>query len=498
VDHDTDASAAALMARFAEIASDDELARLNDLLNRQAQELADQAEAEPTDEALARLNDLGDALDAVRGEQRRREPEPDTTAVVATRLSATRPRSTRPVPSAGGPRGVMRDARGREISHDELLDALAEAVYDASNTRTAHRRRVASLFPAADGAATLGGNPRLNAEIVAAAVGLGALTASGGLCSPPALRWDQPVLASSQRPVRDALVPIPATRGSIMYALPPRFTTTTAGVSVWTVTDDENAALPEGPTKPSLTVDCPQWETVEIEAVTAYLRFGTFASRWFRERVDAYVTALRVDHAALAETQLLTAIDTGSIPVTHGPILSAATDTLTMLDRAASLYRDVERLSPTQPLTVIAPAWLTAMIRADLTRRPPGDATLAPSDAEIAALFAARHLNVVTSLDWQRGTVQGAGPLEGWPATLDLFLFEPRVWGWLDGGELDVGTFRDTSLVATNDVALFFESFEGAAKLLDLPSWKLTLDVCVNGATPAPLDVDPCAGGAGS
>jgi hypothetical protein len=57
------------------------------------------------------------------------------------------------------------------------------------------------------------------------------------------------------------------------------------------------------------------------------------------------------------------------------------------------------------------------------------------------------------------------------------FLFPPGSWLFLDGGELDLGIVRDSTLSATNDFESFAETWEAAA-FVGSESLAVTSTVC--------------------
>jgi len=62
--------------------------------------------------------------------------------------------------------------------------------------------------------------------------------------------------------------------------------------------------------------------------------------------------------------------------------------------------------------------------------------------------------------------VQAAGALNLYPATFSWLLFAEGTFLFLDGGTLDIGVVRDSTLVGTNDYIQFTENFEGVARLV--------------------------------
>jgi hypothetical protein len=58
---------------------------------------------------------------------------------------------------------------------------------------------------------------------------------------------------------------------------------------------------------------------------------------------------------------------------------------------------------------------------------------------------------------------------------------------FLDGGTLDLGIIRDSTLVGTNDYKMFIETFEGLAKV-GIESLAITSTINVNGSAAALRD----------
>lgn len=71
--------------------------------------------------------------------------------------------------------------------------------------------------------------------------------------------------------------------------------------------------------------------------------------------------------------------------------------------------------------------------------------------------------------------------------TFIWYLFAEGTFLFLDGGTLDLGIIRDSTLVGTNDYKMFVETFEGVAKV-GVESLKVTSTISVNGAAAALRD----------
>lgn len=330
------------------------------------------------------------------------------------------------------------------------------------------------------------------------------LTASGGVCAPTEVRYDQPVVGTDARPVRDqALTRVGAPRGGVRTLPPPALTELSGAVAVW---DDATGLTAGGAStgassKPVLTVTCPEETETIVDAITARLQYGEFRARYFGEQISAWMELAGVAHARLAEQTLLAAIAAGSTNVTGGAtVLGSSRDVLADLDRTVAGFRGRHRLPLNQAFVWAAPSWLRDNIRTDLARELPGATAerLATADAEIESFFAVRNIRPVWLLDGESGQqmsqTQNAGAVSAWPLTAVTYLYLPGTWYFLDGGMLNLGIVRDSTLNDTNDVQFFMETFE-AAHFHGVESLRLVLDICADGSTSATVDIDPCAVG---
>jgi hypothetical protein len=90
---------------------------------------------------------------------------------------------------------------------------------------------------------------------------------------------------------------------------------------------------------------------------------------------------------------------------------------------------------------------------------------------------------------------QAAGLLNGWPTVVQWYLFHEGAWLVLDGGTLDLGIVRDSTLNSQNRYQMFFEAFENIV-FVGVESLRIRSTICVNGATSgtvAPTTI--CQGG---
>lgn len=330
-----------------------------------------------------------------------------------------------------------------------------------------------------------------NRAKVNAVVSPEAIIAAGGLTAPVETSYDIFELGeTSVRPVKDALAVFGADRGGIRFMTPPVLADLEGAVSVWTMQDDIDASTPEAPNpvKPCLRVAAGVEVTVYTDAIPLCLTFGNLGARAYPELVERHIQLGMVQHARFSEIRLLTRIGALSTPVTAPSELGAARDIFVQLEQAASAYRSRYRLDPKAPLRVLFPEWFKNALRADLTKQLPGDGrdgTFNLAEAEINKWFSTRNINVSWFLDGETGQIfgaQSAGALLGFPSNVIWYLFSEGTFLFLDGGTLDLGLVRDSTLNGTNDYKIFLENFEGVAKV-GVESLRVTSALAIKGSS---------------
>jgi hypothetical protein len=337
---------------------------------------------------------------------------------------------------------------------------------------------------------TLTQDAESNWNKIQSVVGPEALVASGGHQAPFEVKYDIFGLGTAVRPVRDSLPRFQADRGGIRYIVPPVLADYPNAVGIWTAAND-SAETPSPSAKLSLTVTAASETTVATDAVTLQLQFGNLLTRAYPELIARHNELGLIQHAREAEGNLLTNIGAASTAVTSTSLVGMGRDFLVQLGRAAAAYRSRHRLEADAPLRAIIPAWIKDAMAADLTLSMPGDESM-NAYAEIEGYIASRGVNVTYSLDVAGGTgafsTQSAGAMNEFPDTFVWYLFAEGTFLFLDGGTLDLGIIRDSTLVGTNDYKMFIETFENVAKV-GVESLKVTSTINVNGTASALRDL---------
>lgn len=300
-----------------------------------------------------------------------------------------------------------------------------------------------------------------------------ALLAAGGWCAPPVVRYEVNTLGTQERPVRDALTSVLATRGSLSYL--PDFsiasTDTTDGISRITAAQDEAGGTLA--VKECVVVDCPDFSTVSADIIATCLQVGNLMSIAYPELVAAWQDLLGVAAARNRDSGLLDAIradaQTKEVTVPASSAYGLLSHVATGLIKLAAGYRSRHRLPSGAVLRALAPAWLADAITIDLVNRQFPSFT--PNREQVASLI--QQISDV-SVEWyldssSTGTSQifdaqtDAQPVDPFPDDAEIYVYPEGGIGYIDAGELNIGLVRDSTLNETNDVRFFAEVFENAA-----------------------------------
>lgn len=319
---------------------------------------------------------------------------------------------------------------------------------------------------------------------VQAVTGPEALVASGGHSAPYEVRYEIFGLGTTERPVRDALPKFSADRGGIRFITPPVLSSYANAVGTWTNVTDTDPGTET--TKASLTVSAATETTVATDAITLQMQFGNLMTRAYPELIARHNELGLIQHAREAEQYLLGKIGDASTAVTTSSLIGFARDFLVNVGRAAAAYRSRHRMASDAPLRLIAPSWVRDAMVADLALNMPGDGNLNAS-GEVDGYLSARGVNVTYTPDQNVFGSQGATSMVEFGDTFSWYLFAEGSFLFLDGGTLDLGVIRDSTLVGTNDYKMFVETFEGVA-FVGIESLKVTSTISVNGTAAALRD----------
>lgn len=379
---------------------------------------------------------------------------------------------------------------GARLDRMSLAAAIVEKLRSGTSTREGVQEKVlvaradyGSLFPEER---TLY-NDAGDQEKIDAVTGEEALTAAGGLCAPVTPLYEISQVSVADRPVRDCLAGFNAVRGGVTLSAEPSIADVT-GVGIVTAANDALGGT--FATKSCQVVDCPDFCETQLAMVYKCLQFGNLNSRAFPEMIANYNEKAMAAHARLAETALLDGIDSQSTPVTQAATLGAYSDLIFAILQAAAGIRSRHRMSSNAVLRVLLPAWVKDLIAADLGASQFDRLNPLAGRMQVEALLERVGVAICWYLDGATGSgqvygAQDAGVLAGFPATVRWYIFPEGAFLFLDGGTLDLGIVRDSTLNATNDFQIFAETFENVSCLAGVESLRVTSTVCPSGDTTA-------------
>lgn len=326
-------------------------------------------------------------------------------------------------------------------------------------------------------------------EKIDSVVGAEALVASGGLCAPVTPYYDLMNIATTARPVRDALAGFVASRGGLRFAAVPTLVdveTSGDNGAVGIRTAAQDAAGGTNAEKSCQIVACPPFEEALLSMIYHCVQFGNLNSRAWPEQVAQFNDLVMAAHARVAETALLDGIASYSTAVTTAKVYGATSSLLYSILRAAAGMRSRHRMSPNARLRVIMPAWTSDLLVADLVNSEfnrfeysvAGVEQLLESLARVSISF---YLDSPTG-EGQIFPAQGTGALQDFPDTVVWYIFPEGSFLFLDGGTLELGIVRDSVLNNTNDYRIFGESFEQVA-FVGPESLEIESAVCPTGET---------------
>lgn len=402
---------------------------------------------------------------------------------------------------------------GQELgNHHNLIRAFREKANALSGTAAAGRHDVARMeFSYPPERVLEGTGEAANMAKINAARQPEALTASapipGGLCLPLEVRYDIETIGVTDRPIKAALSAFQVERGGLQYRAPFDALVMSEGLGIWTQADD--VADPLVP-KTCLAVACPGVLEASIYSTYLCLEFSNMTARFDNEWVDATTQSSMVAWARFAENQLLSRMAAGSKIILGDHVLGAVRDILLNFDKLAAYYRNRHRLNDEVALHMLAPRWLIDMLRSDMAMQMPSasiNELFELSRATLERWFGTRNINVSWHLDGLAGaTVSGitypnqfyadlvaGASVPEFPTSVDTLLWREGDWLFLDGGTLDLGLVRDSTLNLRNRYQTFIETFEGVA-FIGKECLRLILPIRPSGASTGTIDpraIDP-------
>lgn len=401
-------------------------------------------------------------------------------------VAASKPVPSVAIPEATTPNVVIAAAVdvpqfyvGQRLDPSSLADAIhnkARMLSDSRGNQTVYP--VATIErPFGQGYDLEGLDQSATWDAIAKGSAPSALTASGGWCAPSQLVYDLFEVECTS----DNLFTLPTfkvTRGGIRWPVFTAHDETLNPGFVWTEANDI-AAVTGNPTKPCVTIPCPTFTECRLDAVGLCITAGNLMDRAYPEQIQWFLNRAMRAYERNSAARQLTAVLADTVASTIAASFGTGSAVISALLLEANDYRQIHGLCAGEVLDVTAPYWLTDMIKADIARQQGtlnGVGSL-PTDADVDSFFAAANLNLKYIDHWQYFT----HPAIVWPATVQVLISYPGSYVRFDGGRLDIGVVRDSTLNKTNDyTAVWFEEFYCVGRRG--PQGRLvTVNVCASG-----------------
>jgi hypothetical protein len=333
-----------------------------------------------------------------------------------------------------------------------------------------------------------------------------ALTAAGGFCMPTEALYDIEQISGAQRPLRDSMGQLQADRGGYRFVLPssladisvndPTDATVVSGGGAIGHWDNDDASGDEGARdgKSCQEVPCPTIEEAFVEAIYTCLGFDNFQGLTAPELVRKWILDAAAAWSREAETTILDSVSSESTPVTTTRRFSATIDMITFIIQLAAAERNRQRMPRNARLRVWLPSWVIELAQVDMIARAAGDglANFQIDEAWVRNQLGRANVNVTFYEDTRTGAgqifgAQGSGSdLRDFPLTAEWYLFHEGAHVHMEGGQLDFGLVRDSTLNQTNKYRIFNESLQG---VLSRPifSYRVRSVLCPVGITSGPM-----------
>ena len=305
-----------------------------------------------------------------------------------------------------------------------------------------------------------------------------ALVAAGGPCAPIPPMYDFTRCFDIQQPIMSGIPAVGAPRGGIRFLDQQPLNAMAAGVDI---ADAAQGALVPGDAgytdKPCVRVTCPTETTVSVARISQCVTFDNLNFRVFPEQVRHMLELLQLEYTRRKEVYMLDRIDTlaGAAAAAPANNYGAARSLLQELVTIAHNYRKRNNMNRDAMLDVWLPDVAEDILLVDAANdfNNGGIDQLARGQNNgLAALLATRaRLNVKyyyydsTNGGFPASAHNGAaGAWNALPNAFRSYIHAPGALVRLDGGSLDLGIVRDSTLNAQNDLQMFAEEWFEVAR----------------------------------
>lgn len=330
----------------------------------------------------------------------------------------------------------------------------------------------------------------------------GSLVAAGGWCAPSEVLYD-----FCDTAVVDGLVSLPrivARRGGLRWPTSPDFAAIYAGTG-FCYTEAE--IIGQTVDKPCYEIPCTGYNECRLGVCGVCVKVPILMERGFPELVRYTLQQVLAAHAhrmnmnyiktMVAKSTPVT-IPVGASPFAYGP--GATATLLGAVELQIEYLRYKRRLGMRTSMEVVAPSFARGIMRSDLAKRPGYDG-INVTDAMLDGYLRTRGANPQWVVDFQDAFSDPVNPpttstLFGgptpplvWPSTVGVLIYPAGTFFLAHEDVVDIQGLFDSALLARNmHLGLFSEEGWCVDKRCN-ESIYLTVPMCANGGTGAPLEV---------
>lgn len=311
--------------------------------------------------------------------------------------------------------------------------------------------------------------------------------AAGGWCAP-----SETIYSLFSYHTSAGLIDLPevtARRGGIQFTKGPDFMTifgdADAGFSL------TEAQVEGGATKPCYALECPPFTEVRLDAVGFCATAPLLTEAAYPELVRQVLDMLMVGHQrrksassiARISSAIGTAINWGEI---GGTAASGVADVLAGLELQAMRIRQSLAMDPNATIEGVAPYWLRAAFRNELSRRLSLTDPFRISDADVDGWLAERNIRLQFVYDYQMLATANTGTWTAFPPSVEIMLWPAGAFTRLVNDVINLTAVYDHDLLTQNEyTAAFVEEGMAIANTRGF-GVKVAIDLRYNGSAGFP------------
>lgn len=274
------------------------------------------------------------------------------------------------------------------------------------------------------------------------------LTAAVGLCGPGDVDYGVTVTGMRGTPIWDVLPKRAAVHGKINFR-PPLVSSAGHLDGPFSIAQDVSGS--EYP-KNCPDTDCATFISAEVYAISSCRKLSNFSERFDPDMVQGILEQDLVDLDADSEVTLFSKMQALATTQTVVATYGAGPTWINTLNKIAVYLQSRSRTRAA--VRVIAPWWTQASVEADLVNSTFG--------ADVRQFL--DNVRITYDMPGDLGyNTAGGGHLPAYPSEAHVIAYIDGDFVGLDGGTLDLGFVRDSTLNVANRVQHFIEVFQGVA-----------------------------------